>query len=68
MFDPTSKGENYYLSERRFGTFQRSFQLPYGVDRQRIEAKFHKGVLTVTLPKTEKAAVRQKKIEVKEGS
>jgi HSP20 family protein len=62
------KGENYYLSERRFGTFLRSFQLPSGVDRQRIEAKFDKGVLTVTLPKTEEAAARQKKIEVKEGS
>lgn len=62
------KAENYYLSERRFGSFQRSFQLPSGVDRNRVEAKYEKGVLTVTLPKTAEAAARQKKIEIKQSS
>jgi HSP20 family protein len=62
------KGENYYLSERRFGSFQRSFQLPSGVDRDRIEVKLDKGVLTITLPKTAEAAARQKKIEIKQGA
>jgi len=62
------KSENYHLSERRFGSFRRSFQLPRGVDRERIEARFDKGVLTVTLPKTAEAAAQQKKIEVKQGS
>ncbi len=61
------KRENYHLSERRFGSFQRSFQLPRGVDRDRIEARFDKGVLTVVLPKTAEAAARQKKIEIKQG-
>ena len=61
------KTENYHRSERRFGSFQRSFQLPRGVDREKIEAKFDKGVLTVTLPKTAEAAARQKKIEIKQG-
>ncbi|MBX6745889.1 MAG: Hsp20/alpha crystallin family protein [Acetobacteraceae bacterium] len=42
------KAENYYLSERRFGSFQRSFQLPQGIDCDRTEAKFEKGVLTIT--------------------
>jgi HSP20 family protein len=62
------KAENFYLAERRFGSFQRSFQLPPGVDRDKIEAKFDKGVLTVTLPKTAEAAARQKKIEIKQGA
>ena len=66
--EKSEKTENYYLSERRFGSFQRSFQLPQGVDRDRIEAKFDKGVLTVTLPKTAEAAARQKKIEIKQSA
>ncbi len=57
--------ETYYVSERRFGAFQRAFQIPAGVDRERIEAKFEKGVLHVTMPKTAEAAARQKKIEIK---
>ncbi len=59
------KGRNYYVSERRFGSFQRSFTLPEGVDRDKIEAKFQNGVLTLTLPKTPEAVKQQKKIEVK---
>jgi HSP20 family protein len=62
------KAENYYLSERRFGSFQRSFPLPQGVDRDKIEAKFDKGVLTIILPKTPEAAARQKKIPIKQGA
>jgi len=59
------KEKNYYLSERSYGSFQRSFYVPEGVDRDKIAADFAKGVLTVTLPKTASAAKQQKKIEVK---
>lgn len=59
------KDENYYLSERSFGSFQRSFSLPGGVDRDKIGAEMSKGVLTVTLPKTAEAQKQQKKIDVK---
>ena len=59
------KNKNYYLSERSYGSFRRSFQLPAGVDQNKIGATFAKGVLTVTLPKTEEAQKQQKKIEVK---
>ena len=38
--------ENYHLSERRFGSFQRAFRVPSGVDRGAISASFEKGVLT----------------------
>lgn len=58
------KEKNYYLSERRYGSFQRSFELPDGVDRDKIDAKFDKGVLTVTMPKTAQAVQQQKKIEI----
>ncbi len=59
------KEKDYYLSERRFGSFQRSFQLPDGVDGDRIEATFAKGVLTVRLPKTAQAQSAERKISVK---
>jgi len=58
------KTENHHLSERRFGSFSRSFQLPRGVDRDKIEASFQKGVLTVTLPKTAESTVAQRKIGI----
>jgi HSP20 family protein len=59
------KAKNYYLSERRYGAFQRSFQLPSGVDAEKIEANFQKGVLTVTLPKTPEAQKKEKRIAIK---
>lgn len=59
------KDKNYYMSERRYGSFRRSFQLPTDVDQNQIEASFQKGVLTVTLPKTPEAQKKQKKIEIK---
>ena len=59
------KDKNFYLTERSYGAFQRSFYIPEGVDRDRIAAEFAKGVLTVTMPKTAKAVEQQKKIEVK---
>jgi HSP20 family protein len=59
------KDKNFYLSERSYGSFQRSFYMPDGVDRDKIGADFSKGVLTITMPKTAKAVEQQKKIEVK---
>lgn len=59
------KGKNTYVSERSYGSFQRAFSLPDGVDRNKIVADFSKGVLTVTLPKSPEAQKQQKKIEVK---
>jgi len=59
------KKKDYYLSERSYGSFQRSFQVPDSVDADKIEATFKKGVLTVTLPKTAAAQKAAKKIDVK---
>jgi HSP20 family protein len=58
------KGKNTYLSERRYGSFQRSFGLPDSVDRGKIVASFEKGVLKVMLPKTAQAVTQQKKIPI----
>ena len=57
--------KDYHLSERRYGSFQRMFRVPGGVDADRIEASFRNGVLRVTLPKTADAKASEKKISVK---
>lgn len=59
------KDKNYYMSERAYGSFQRAFALPDGVDRGKIAADLAKGVLTITLPKTAQAQKAAQKIEVK---
>ena len=59
------KEKDYFLSERRFGSFQRAFQLPDGVDADKIDASFANGVLTVRLPKTAEARQAEKTIPVR---
>lgn len=59
------KDKEYYVSERRFGSFQRALTVPEGVDTDKIEASFAKGVLTVKLPKSAQAREAEKKIAVK---
>src|SRR5215472_10527618 len=59
------KTKDRFVSERSYGVFQRTFALPVDIDRNAIDAKFAKGVLTVTLPKSAKAQANAKKIEVK---
>ena len=56
------KDEHHYSLERYSGQFQRSFRLPVEVQEEKIEAKFDKGVLTITLPKTAKSKKKEIKI------
>ena len=51
--------------ERSYGSFQRSIRLPETVDEDKAQAKFDKGVLTITLPKKPEMVKSQKKIEIK---
>jgi HSP20 family protein len=59
------KKKDYYLHERHFGSFERSFALPEGVDSDKIAASFTQGVLKIVLPKKPEAIKPEKKIEVK---
>lgn len=61
------KKKDYYLHERHFGSFQRSFAVPEGVDPAKIAASFRKGVLTVTLPKKAEARKPKRTVKVKAG-
>lgn len=59
------KRRGVYLSERSYGAFARTIPLPPGVDADKAEARFEKGVLKVGLPKTTEAQARVKRISVK---
>ena len=63
--DKEERDKSYYFSERSYGSFQRAFELPTSVDRDKVAADFSKGVLTITLPKTAEAQSQAKKIEIK---
>lgn len=61
------KDKAYHVSERHFGSFQRSFQLPDAVEIDKVNAAFAKGVLKVTLPKNPNAKKNDRRIEIKAG-
>ncbi|HUG27972.1 MAG TPA: Hsp20/alpha crystallin family protein, partial [Gemmatimonadales bacterium] len=51
--------ERVHRYERSYGSFERVFTLPATVDAERIEARVEHGVLTVMLPKVERARPRE---------
>ena len=57
--------KGYLVSERRYGSFRRSFRLPDDVDENKITAKFDKGVMTISLPKAASAKPKGRRIPVK---
>ena len=57
------EGESYFVYERQFGSFSRSFALPELADPDKVEAKLDSGVLTVTIGK--RAEAKPKKIALK---
>jgi HSP20 family protein len=59
------EGKGFHLTERSYGSFQRSIALPEGVDAEKVSAEFNKGVLTVKAPKLPEAASNVKKIAIK---
>lgn len=58
-----TKEENYTTREMRMGRFQRQIMLPSEVNPDAAQAKYENGVLTLTLPLSEKA--KPKTIQVK---
>lgn len=58
------KTKDRYVSERSYGSFRRSIQLPSSIDAGKIDANYKSGVLTVTLPKTAEAQKKQTVIPI----
>lgn len=58
------KDRRYHRIERSYGTFVRSFTVPDFVDETKVSAEFKDGVLSLHLPKTEKAKPRAIDVKV----
>lgn len=63
--DKEENRKGYHLSERHYGSFERVFNLPKGVDADKIEAKFSNGVLSISLPKKPEAIKPEKIVPIK---
>ncbi|HEY9163601.1 MAG TPA: Hsp20/alpha crystallin family protein [Magnetovibrio sp.] len=64
--EETRKDEdNYHLSERHYGSVQRTFSLPEAADADKATATFKDGVLTIDVPKKASSKAAAKKIPVK---
>ncbi|MDX2201604.1 MAG: Hsp20/alpha crystallin family protein [Hyphomicrobiaceae bacterium] len=59
------KKDNYYLSERAFGSFERALRMPDWIDDSKVEAHFDKGVLKIMAPKKPDAVKSERQIEIK---
>jgi HSP20 family protein len=59
--------QGLFRLERSYGSFQREVALPSEVDIEKVDAKMHNGVLTVSLKKTPQARNQTRKIEIKAG-
>jgi HSP20 family protein len=53
-----------HRSERQYGMFQRTIPLPSEVDAEKVNARFKKGVLKITLPKTKEAQSNRRVIQI----
>ncbi|HEU4344968.1 MAG TPA: Hsp20/alpha crystallin family protein [Candidatus Binatia bacterium] len=58
------KEENYYRTERSYGSFVRTLELPKDVHADKVKANFKDGILEVRLPKTEEAKAKEIKVKV----
>jgi HSP20 family protein len=58
------KKENYYRSERSYGSSVRTLPLPIDVHGDKVKATFKNGLLEVRLPKTEAAKAKEIKVKV----
>jgi HSP20 family protein len=59
------KNGESYRRERSYGSFERRLTLPFSIDEKAVDAKFDKGVLTITIDKPADAVKASKKITVK---
>lgn len=57
--DESIKSEQYQRRERGAGAFSRSFELPYEVEADKVDAAYRRGVLKLTLPRQEASKPRK---------
>ncbi|MBN2019899.1 MAG: Hsp20/alpha crystallin family protein [Sedimentisphaerales bacterium] len=57
------KEKGYYYAERNYGSFRRDLSLPSDIDPSKIDAACKNGVLTIKLPKSERAKAVKVKVK-----
>ena len=57
------EGESYHRRERWYGKFSKTIELPFAIQADKVEARFARGILSITLPRSE--AEKPKKVIVK---
>ena len=65
--EKTSETENKgtQFSERFYGRFERRIPIGYELEDDKIDAHFENGVLKITLPKSEKASSKTRRIDIR---
>jgi HSP20 family protein len=56
--DHDTAGKEYFVREFPYGTFQRDFNFPEGVDAAKVDAKYAQGMLEVRVPRPKAATAR----------
>jgi HSP20 family protein len=64
----TEEDKSFFITERSFGTFQRSFRLPSHVDTDKIDASFEDGVLKIRIPRAGDAPQTSRRIDIQNSS
>jgi HSP20 family protein len=59
------KDEDYYRTERSYGSFHRRLPLPFDVDPAQIQASMSDGVLAIRIPKPAESRTEARRIQVK---
>ncbi|MCP4176744.1 MAG: Hsp20/alpha crystallin family protein [bacterium] len=59
--------KNYHICERKYGSFERKFELPENIDEENIKAELKNGILSLTIAKNEKVEPQAKQIEINQG-
>ncbi len=61
--DKLQDDQSYHRRERWSGDFSKAIELPFTIETDKVQAKFRKGILYLTLPKAE--AEKPRRIEIR---
>jgi len=63
--ESVKEGETYHISERSYGSFNRSLKLPYKPEEKKISATFKDGLLKIAIPRPKNLKPNVHKISIK---
>jgi HSP20 family protein len=61
--EQAEKGASYHRRERWYGKFSKTIELPFTIEAEKVEARFSKGILYITLPRSETEKPRKVKVK-----